>query len=105
MKLWYKPCLIKLTNVTAFTALINDITKRIQTFPVYFVIYTQIPTRMFTHIYGFKLLSINLHLNTFTAKDDYSRFKYSCVRLPKMTIIDLIFQPHSFSLKSADMSL
>jgi hypothetical protein len=63
MKLWYKPSIIKLTNVTAFTALINDITKRIQTFPVYFVIYTQIPPHMFIHIYGFKLLSINLHLN------------------------------------------
>jgi hypothetical protein len=43
--------------------------------------------------------------NTFTAKDDYSRCKYSCVRLPKTTIVDLIFQSRSFSLKSADLSL
>jgi hypothetical protein len=49
--------------------------------------------------------SLRKPLNTFTAKDDYSRFKYSCVRLPKTTIVDLFFQSRSFSLKSADLSL
>jgi hypothetical protein len=31
--------------MTAFPALINDMTEKIQTFPAYFVIYTQIPTQ------------------------------------------------------------
>ena len=43
--------------MTAFPALINNMTERIQTFPAYFVIYTQIPTHMSIHICRFKLLS------------------------------------------------
>jgi hypothetical protein len=40
-------------------------------------------------------------LNTFTAKADHSQFKYSCLKLPASTLVDLIFQSRSFSLKSA----
>jgi hypothetical protein len=38
------------------------------------------------------------HFNTFTAKIDHSRFNNSCLRLPVSTLVDLIFQSHSFSL-------
>jgi hypothetical protein len=36
--------------------------------------------------------------NTFTAKIDHSWFNNSCLRLPASTVVDLIFQSHSFSL-------
>jgi hypothetical protein len=39
-----------------------------------------------------------LILNTFTAKIDHSRFNNSCLRLPALTLVDLIFQLRSFSL-------
>lgn len=45
--------------MTAFPALINDMTERKQTFPAYFVIYTQIPSHMSIHICMFKLLSVD----------------------------------------------
>jgi hypothetical protein len=37
-------------------------------------------------------------VNTFTAKVDHSRFNNSCLRLPASTLVELIFQSHSFSL-------
>jgi len=57
-----KPHLIQLKNMTVFPALTNDMTERIQTFPAYFVIYTQIPTHMFIYICRFKLLSMDYTL-------------------------------------------
>lgn len=48
--------------MTAFPALINDMTKRIQTCQAYFVIYTQIPTCLSIHICRFKLLSMDYTL-------------------------------------------
>ena len=57
-----KPHFIKLKNMTAFPALINDMTKRIQTCQAYFVIYTQIPTCLSIHICRFKLLSMDYTL-------------------------------------------
>jgi len=48
--------------MTAFPALISDMTERIQTFSAYFVIYTQMPMHTFTHICRSKLLSMDYTL-------------------------------------------
>jgi hypothetical protein len=32
------------------------------------------------------------HINTFTAKDNHSQFKYPGLKLPETTIVDLFFQ-------------
>jgi hypothetical protein len=38
------------------------------------------------------------YVNTFTARIDHSLFNNSCLRLPASTLVNLIFQSHSFSL-------
>jgi len=61
----------------------------------------QFAIKMFTD-----LLDKDLALNTFTAIVDLSQFNNSCLKWPASTLVDLIFQSHSFSFNQLrDLSL